>query len=235
MLWESGDRLQKMTASIEEKRDRLIAEIEDDALRTESWTGRAAFSDRVMAAMAKVPRHKFVSNVKIPFAYINRPLPIGHGQTISQPYIVALMTDLLDLGESDRVLEIGTGSGYQAAVLGEVAGQVYSIEVVPPLAKAARTRLKRLGYENIEIKTGQGRKGWAEKAPFQAIIVTAASEDVPGPLVDQLAPGGRMVIPIGSPYGSQNLILILKGADGGIKEKLVLPVAFVPLVGHPEQ
>lgn len=224
-----------MTTSIEEKCQRLIAKIEDDAQRTENWTGRAFFSDRVMAAMAKVPRHKFVTVENIPFAYINRPLPIGHGQTISQPYIVALMTDFLDLDEFDRVLEIGTGSGYQTAVLGEVAGHVYSVEVVPPLATAARKLLKRLGYENVEIRTGQGRKGWADKAPFQSIIVTAASEDVPGPLVDQLAPGGRMIIPIGSQPGPQNLILILKDVDNGIKERFVLPVAFVPLVQFPEK
>ena len=175
----SGVGFQEMTASIEEKHRRLIAEIESDARRTESWTDRAAFGDRVMAAMAKVPRHKFVPDVDVPFAYISRPLPIGHGQTISQPYIVALMTDLLDLGEFDRVLEIGTGSGYQTAVLAEVAGRVYSVELVRQLAAAARTRLEPLGYNNVEVRAGQGREGSVDEAPFQAIMVTAKSVYVP--------------------------------------------------------
>ena len=211
-----------------------MAEIKSDARRTESWTGRAAFSERVMAAMARVPRHKFVAEDDVPFAYLNRPLPIGHGQTISQPYIVALMTDLLDLGDSDRVLEIGTGCGYQTALLADVAGHVYSIEVKRQLAVAARTRLQRLCYDNVEVRTGQGRDGWPEEAPFQAIMVTAASEDIPGPLIKQLDRGGRMIIPLCRQIPPQNLVLIQKDATGKITKTPVLPVAFVPLVRGSE-
>ena len=211
-----------------------MAEIESDAARTGHYTGRAAFSDRVMAAMARVPRHKFVTEDDVPFAYINRPLPIGHGQTISQPYIVALMTDLLDLSDNDRVLEIGTGCGYQTAVLAEVAGHVYSIEVKRQLAVAARTRLQRLGYKNVEVRTDQGRGGWPEVAPFQAIMVTAASSDIPDALIDQLDRGGRMIIPLGRQIPPQNLVLIKKDKEGEITKTPVLRVAFVPLVRGAE-
>ena len=223
-----------MNSSYEQKRSQLIAEIENDARKTENWTGRAAFSDRVMAAMTRVPRHEFVTDVDTPFAYLNRPLPIGHGQTISQPYIVALMTDLLDLGEHDRVLEIGTGSGYQAAVLAEVAGRVYSVERIPQLAAVARTRLRRLGYDNVEVRNGQGREGWADEAPFKAIMVTAASEDVPDLLISQLDRGGRMIIPIGRLEPPQDLIMVLKDAAGDVTTTPILPVAFVPLTRYPE-
>ena len=151
------------------------------------------FDPRVKDAIARVPRHLFVPPAQQPYAYENRPLPIGHGQTISQPYIVALMTDLLKLGKQDRVLEIGTGSGYQAAVLAELVRSVYTIEIVAPLATEARARLERLGYRNVEVRTGDGYKGWEERAPFDAIMVTAGADEVPRPLIRQLKPGGRMV------------------------------------------
>ena len=211
-------------------RQDLLDEIASDAAATAEYTGRRNFSPRTMAVMAKVPREAFVRPGDEDAAYLNIPLPIGHGQTISQPYIVALMTDLLDLGGRERVLEIGTGSGYQAAILSELARDVYSIEVVDELARAAADRLKRLGYRNVEVRAGDGSKGWPEKAPFDAVIVTAASgEGVPPDLVAQLKPGGRMVIPVGGRW-SQRLILITIDASGEVAQREVLPVAFVPLV-----
>ena len=184
---------------------------------------------RVKDAMARVPRHLFVPPAQQPHAYENRPLPIGHGQTISQPYTVALMTDLLKPGKQDRVLEIGTGSGYQAAVLAELVRSVYTIEIVEPLATEARARLDRLGYRNVEVRTGDGYKGWEERAPFDAIMVTAGADEVPPPLLRQLKPGGRMVIPVGPAGSIQSLMLIEKQADGSIRSHQVVPVRFVPL------
>jgi protein-L-isoaspartate(D-aspartate) O-methyltransferase len=165
-------------------------------------------------------------------AYENRPLPIGHGQTISQPFIVALMTELLDLRADDNVLEVGTGSGYQAAVLAEIAGRVCSIEVIPELAARAATALAAQGYSNIELRTGDGGLGWPERAPFNAIIVTAAAPDVPPALLEQLGPGGRMIIPVGPVHGDQELLLITKDAAGTVTQRNILPVAFVPLTGR---
>ena len=212
-------------------RQELLDEIAADAADTAQRTGRARFSTRTMAAMAKVPREDFVRPIDEDSAYLNMPLPIGYGQTISQPYIVALMTDLLDLQGGERVLEIGTGSGYQAAILATLAREVYSIEVVEPLAREAAAKLARLGYRNVEVRSGDGAKGRPEKAPFDALIVTAAaSEGVPPDLVAQLRPGGRMVIPVGKGRWSQNLLLITKDEAGHATEKSVLPVAFVPLV-----
>ena len=209
----------------------LLEEIEAEAETTAEYTGRRRFSPRTMAAMAKVPREKFVRAGEEEAAYLNMPLPIGYGQTISQPYIVALMTDLLDLQGGERVLEIGTGSGYQAAVLSELAREVFSIEVVEPLAQEAAAKLARLGYRNVEVRAGDGSKGWPEKAPFDAIIVTAAAgTGVPPDLVAQLRPGGRMVVPVGQGRFAQNLILVTKDESGRVAEKSVLPVAFVPLV-----
>jgi protein-L-isoaspartate(D-aspartate) O-methyltransferase len=187
-------------------------------------------SKRVLDVMGKVPRHRFISEEQGYVAYGNYPLPIGHGQTISQPFIVALMTDLLAPGEHDRVLEIGTGSGYQTAVLAELAGQVYSVEVVEPLAERAAQLLKALGYANVETRAGNGRLGWPEHAPFDHILVTAAAPHVPQPLLDQLKPGGRMAIPIGEWGEIQNLLLIEKQADGELREHNILPVRFVPFV-----
>ena len=211
-------------------RRRLLDEIQAEARDTESWTGRGAFSYPVMEALAGVPRHAFMRDADDAAAYVNRPQSIGHGQTISQPYIVALMTELLDLGRADRVLEIGTGSGYQTAVLAELAGRVFSVEVVEVLATAARRRLRDLGYDTVEVRVGDGYSGWPEKAPFDAIIVTAAPERFPQTLVDQLKPGGRMVVPIGRVHEVQSLYLGAKDSDGRFAAQKTLPVAFVPMV-----
>ncbi len=183
-----------------------------------------------MAAMAEVPREKFVSSGLKPFAYDNAPLSIGYGQTISQPFIVALMTDLLNLTPESVVLEIGTGSGYQAAILSRLVEKVYTIEKITHLAEAATRVLHEQGYNNIETRCSNGYMGWEEKAPFDAIIVTAAASYVPPTLVDQLKPGGRMVIPVGLPYMHQELMLVVKEQDGTTRTETVLGVAFVPLV-----
>jgi protein-L-isoaspartate(D-aspartate) O-methyltransferase len=209
---------------------RLLEEIAKEAGETECWTGRSAFSDNVMRAIAQVPRHEFVPLLERPFAYDNRPLAIGHGQTISQPYIVAVMTDLLDVAPSDKILEIGTGCGYQAAVLAELAGRVVSLEVVPDLAEQARRRLSRLGYVNIDVHLGDGFRGCPEEAPFDAIIVTAAPDDLPPALAEQLNVGGRLVIPIGPRGDAQMLYRCVKQADGTLLKEPKLPVAFVPMV-----
>jgi protein-L-isoaspartate(D-aspartate) O-methyltransferase len=207
----------------------MVAEIAAMARETGAETGRPRFGDTVMAAMGKVPRHRFVPILQEIFAYDNRPLPIGEGQTISQPYIVALMTDLLDLKSGDTVLEVGTGSGYQAAVLAELAAKVYTIEIVEPLGKQAKRLLGELGYRNVEVRIGDGYNGWPEAAPFDSIIVTAAPAEVPRPLIDQLKPGGRMVIPVGGSSGVQQLLLMEKRPDGTATTKRTLPVRFVPL------
>lgn len=186
---------------------------------------------RVLDAMRKVQRHRLVPEALAREAYDDRPLPIGHGQTISQPYIVALMTRLADVSPTDRVLEVGTGSGYQAAVLAELAGQVYTIEIVAPLAEQAARDLRALGYDNIEVKAGDGYAGWPEHAPFDAIVVTAAPERIPAPLLEQLKPGGRLVIPVGPLHSAQELRLVEKQQDGSVRERGVIPVRFVPLTG----
>ncbi len=207
----------------------MLEEIADDAAATAEYTGRAAFSPRVMAAMATVPRHEFVPAEEERYAYVNNALPIGHGQTISQPYIVALMTDLLDPQPDHIVLEVGTGSGYQAAVLSGLVRHVYTIEVIPELAEEARERLRRLGCDNVSVRTGDGNQGWAEHAPFDGIIVTAAAAAVPDELVAQLRNGRRMVIPVGWQQ-RQDLFLIEKSEEGAVRQRSLLPVAFVPLV-----
>jgi protein-L-isoaspartate(D-aspartate) O-methyltransferase len=189
--------------------------------------GRDITNQVVLAAMEKVPRHEFVKPSDLDEAYADMPLPIGYGQTISQPYIVALMTQLLNLRPSHRVLEIGTGSGYQAAVLAEITEAVFTIEIVAELGKSATERLKRLKYDTVRI--GDGYFGWEEHAPFDAIIVTAAADHVPPPLLDQLKPGGRMAIPVGGPWQTQNLLLVTKGTDGKITTETIAAVAFVPL------
>ncbi len=192
-------------------------------------TGRATLSARALAAMTKVPRHRFVPPSQERNAYDNRPLPIGHGQTISQPFIVALMTDLLDLKPGDKVLEIGTGSGYQAAVLAELAREVYTIEIVEPLAQEATARLATLGYRNVYTRSGDGYQGWPERAPFDAIMVTAGALEVPPALVAQLKPGGRLVIPVGPQWSGQSLLVIEKDVGGKTTTRNVLAVRFVPL------
>jgi protein-L-isoaspartate(D-aspartate) O-methyltransferase len=184
----------------------------------------------VRAALGKVERHRLVPASQVSAAYRNHPLPIGSGQTISQPYIVAISTDLLQPRKTDVVLEVGTGSGYQAAVLAEIVAKVFTIEIIEPLGRQAADRLKAMGYANIEVRIGDGYRGWPEKGPFDGIVVTAAAPQVPQALVDQLKPGGRMVIPVGGDGDIQFLKLLTKRADGGVEEKRVLPVRFVPLV-----
>ena len=197
---------------------------------TRSETGLPAMSPAVRKALGRVERHRLVPSGEASRAYRNHPLPIGAGQTISQPYIVALSTDLLQPRPSDVVLEVGTGSGYQAAVLAEIVSRVYTIEIIESLGKTAAKRLEELGYGNIEVRIGDGYAGWPDKAPFDGIVVTAAAPRVPQALVDQLKPGGRMVIPVGGAGDTQYLKLLTKRADGGVEEKRVLPVRFVPLV-----
>ena len=189
----------------------------------------AALEPRVAAALLAVPRHRFVPDANLENAYENRPLPIGRGQTISQPYIVALMSELLRVRPGDRVLEVGTGSGYQAAVLARLAARVYSIEIVTALADEARERLARLGYANVEVRAGDGYEGWPEAAPFDAIMVTAGAPHVPPALAAQLKPGGRMVIPVGPAGAVQRLTLLEKRADGSVHSREIVPVRFVPL------
>jgi protein-L-isoaspartate(D-aspartate) O-methyltransferase len=196
----------------------------------EQIESRGITNARVLAAMTKVPRHEFVPEHLADAAYEDHPLPIGCGQTISQPYIVALMTELLQLEPGAKVLEVGTGSGYQAAILAEVGAQVYSIEIVEPLAKTSVELFQRLGYGNIHVKSGDGYLGWPEHAPYDGIVVTAAADcHVPPPLIEQLKPGGRLVIPVDDGQPHQSLLLVEKGADGKITTHNVAPVMFVPL------
>jgi len=208
----------------------MLELIENEVRCTASSTGITRLSREVMAAMRDVPRHKFVPLASRLSAYDDRPLSIGHGQTISQPYIVALMTGLLSLKETDTVLEVGTGCGYQAAVLSRLAARVYTLEIVDALAAQASARLERLGYSNVDVCVADGYAGLPEYAPFDAIIVTAAPEAVPAALVRQLKPGGRMVIPVGAYHCNQSLLLVEKDAAGGVHERNVLGVVFVPMV-----
>jgi protein-L-isoaspartate(D-aspartate) O-methyltransferase len=194
---------------------------------------RGISDERVLAAMASVPRERFVPAELAASAYADRPLPIGAGQTISQPYVVAFMTEAARLRGGERVLEIGTGSGYQAAVLAEIAAEVYTIEIVPELGERARARLDELGTPNIRLRIGDGYRGWSEAAPFDAILVTAAPEVVPAPLLEQLAPGGRLIAPVG-PSGDQQLLRLTRTNDG-LKEERLLPVRFVPMTGEAEK
>ena len=209
-------------------REHMIAEIEAEAKLTASYTGRAAFSPAVMEVVGRVARHEFVPVELQPYAYLNRPLPIGFEKTISQPYIVALMTDVLDLGQDDVVLEIGSGAGYQAAILAELAKRVYTIDIIEQLAVAAERRLQRLGYANIEVRVANGYYGWAQHAPYDKIMVTAACELLPPPLLAQLKPGGRMIAPTGIPE-KQTLTLVEKSASGSLSTRDLLPVRFSEL------
>lgn len=230
---ESG-RLQwprPRVADRQDERDRMVAaQIARGDLFREAVTDR-----RVLAACRAVPRHEFVPEDRRGEAYADTPVPIGHGQTISQPYIVALMTELLQVEPGDKLLEIGTGSGYQAAILSELTPWVFSMEIIEPLHRQAAERLERLGYKTIRTQAADGYEGWAEMAPFDGVIVTCAAGHVPPPLWEQLAPGGRMVVPIGGPHDVQRLVVLTKQPDGSRRSQTVIPVAFVPMTGRVEK
>jgi protein-L-isoaspartate(D-aspartate) O-methyltransferase len=214
--------------SYESQRQAMIKVLRNDSRLSEQY-GDPPLSERTLAVLGQVPRHEFVPDEQKRFAYENRPLPIGSRQTISQPYIVALMTDLAEVTKTDTVLEIGTGSGYQAAVLSQLAGRVYTIEIVEMLGRRAAGTLERLGYNNVTARVGDGYAGWPDQAPFDAILVTAAPEEVPEPLIEQLAVGGRMVIPVGSENDVQILKVLTKTQDGVVIVSNVIAVRFVPL------
>ncbi len=209
-------------------RHKMVEEVLANVAAEVSYSGGSTLHPDVVAAMQKVERHLFVPASQTARAYLNRPLPIGYGQTISQPLIVAMMTDLMQVKDGDKILEIGTGSGYQAAILAEIAKSVYSIEIIRPLGKQAAKRLKSLGYHNVEVRVGDGYYGWPEASPFDAIIVTAAASHVPPPLLKQLKPGGRMLIPLGMHFMTQYLMLVEKQMDGSVISRQILPVRFVP-------
>ncbi|MFO8065381.1 MAG: protein-L-isoaspartate(D-aspartate) O-methyltransferase [Spirochaetia bacterium] len=208
----------------EERRDMVDRHIADEGITDSA----------VLDAMRTVPRHEFVPEERRGRAYANRPLPIGEGQTISQPYIVAYMTEVLELEPGDRVIEVGTGSGYQAAVLAEIVDEVYTIEIIDSLAESAARRLDELAYDNVEVKQDDGYFGWSEHAPFDAVIVTAAAGHIPSPLVEQLKPGGRMVIPVGPVHAVQNLVLVTKDRNGDVTTEQLMPVRFVPMTGEAQ-
>lgn len=210
-------------------RDTMIRVIGEETRATAQWTGKETLSPEVIAAMRATPRHLFVPALMRPMAYANHPLPIGHGQTISQPFIVAIMTELAQPDKAARALEVGTGSGYQAAVLSKLVAEVYTVEIVPELASEAAGRLRELGYRNVQVRAGDGYQGWPQKAPFDIIIITAAAPDIPAPLIKQLAVGGRLVGPIGPSAATQDLVVAVKTAEGTIVRSAVLPVRFVPL------
>jgi len=209
----------------ERLRQQLVEEIVTEAALTVGHTGRASFSDRVMRIIGSMPRHEFVPVELQPYAYLNRPLPIGYDKTVSQPFIVALMTDLLAPEPGDVVLEVGAGAGYQAAILAQLARRVYTVDIIEELAQGAERRLRRLGYENVEVGVVNGYYGWPEHAPYDRIMVTAASDLIPPPLLAQLKPGGRMVIPTGIP-DKQTLTLVEKSATGSLSAREILPVRF---------
>ena len=209
----------------------MLQDIEREVEFTRTLIGKRSLDPRVMAAMGAVPRRLFVPMELQPLAYQNGPLPIGHGQTISQPYIVALMTDLLEPQPEDVILEVGTGSGYQAAILATLVRQVYSMEIVAPLSERALRLLSENGYSNVECKVGDGHFGWPEHAPYDGIIVTAAAREIPPLLIEQLKPGGCLVIPVGPPSLPQELMVAKKNRNGRISTRRVLGVAFVPLTG----
>jgi protein-L-isoaspartate(D-aspartate) O-methyltransferase len=221
LLLAAGLALAATEEEYRAQRLQLVQELEREGIQDKE----------VLAALRKVPRHEFVPERERSRAYANHPLPIGYGQTISQPYIVGYMTEMLDVDKDDVVLEIGTGSGYQAAILAEIVKKVYTIEIVKPLYEQAQARLKRLKYKNVEVKQADGYYGWKEHAPFDAIIVTATAAYIPPPLIEQLKPGGKMAIPVGSVWETQNLVLVEKGQDGKVRTQNKLPVLFVPMTG----
>lgn len=210
----------------------MLDAIKADMQFTHKRIGKEHLDGRVLAAIAKVARHEFVPNSEINLAYENHPLPIGHNQTISQPYIVALMTDLITVDETSKVLEIGTGSGYQAAVLAEIVKRVYTIEIINELGEEAEQRLRRLNYNNVEVRIGDGYYGWPEQAQFDAILITATLDHVPPQLITQLKPSGRLIMPLGKQYSYQELVLITKADDETIQRRDILPVRFVPFTGN---
>jgi protein-L-isoaspartate(D-aspartate) O-methyltransferase len=212
-------------------RQEMVKAVEIDTYNTRHYLGKDKLNPRVIQALGKVPRHLFVPEYNQRDAYLNQPLPIGKGQTISQPFIVALMTDLLEVDESSKVFELGTGSGYQAAILAELVKEVYTIEIVESLGEQAAERLASLGYTNAHVRVGDGFFGWPEQAPFDGIIVTAAGIEVPPALIEQLKPEGKLVIPVGEQFAVQHLLVITKHADGSLTQKNVLPVRFVPITG----
>lgn len=217
------------------QRMKMVDEIKEMAELTADRTNRPRFDPKILEIMGTIPRHQFVPDGVRAYAYENRPLPIGKGQTVSQPYIVALMTDLLEPRPEHVVLEIGTGSGYQAAVLASLVKRVYTMEIVQDLGERARDLLAGQGYDNVEVKIGDGFHGWPEHAPYDGIIVTAVAEEIPPPLLEQLKPEGRMVIPVGHRNHMQHLTLVEKSSKGEISRKEILPVAFVPLTREPEE
>lgn len=214
------------------QRQEMIDAIKSGVRMSQPFLEKGALDEKVLDAMLKVPRHEFVPEDQRPHAYDNRPLPIGYGQTISQPYIVAVMTDLLGLGKGDRVLEIGTGSGYQAAILAELTDAVFTMEIIEGLGRQAGERLEQLGYKNVRTLIGDGYYGWPSESPFDAIVVTAAASHIPPPLIKQLKPGGRMIIPVGSRFMVQHLVLVSKDAANQVTTRQILPVSFVPLTGE---
>jgi len=214
------------------QRQEMINVIKSGVRMSQQFLEKGALDEKVLDAMLKVPRHEFVPEDQRPYAYDNRPLPIGYGQTISQPYIVAVMTDLLGLEKGDRVLEIGTGSGYQAAILAELTDAVFTIEIIEGLGRQAGERLGQLGYKNVRTLIGDGYYGWPSESPFEAIVVTAAASHIPPPLIKQLKPGGRMIIPVGSRFMVQHLVLVTKDAANQVTTRQILPVSFVPLTGE---
>jgi protein-L-isoaspartate(D-aspartate) O-methyltransferase len=221
------DKDAKVSDPFRQARAALVEEVAAELYTLKDEVGLSVPIMGVLAALSTVPRHEFVPESQARHAYRNRPLPIGHTQTISQPLVVALMTALADLDKSKRVLEVGTGSGYQAAILGELAGEVYTIEIIEPLGLKAAATLERLGYKNVHTRIGDGYAGWPEHAPYDAIVVTAAPDHIPNALIEQLKPGGRLVIPVGD--FEQELVVVEKLADGTTRKREVIPVRFVPL------
>ena len=226
----AGPQSAQAQSGFEEQRESMVQQVIQLAVLTGEETGRPQFAPQVIDALRAVPRHEFVPQAFRAAAYRNGALPIGSGQTISQPYIVALMTDLAAAGPDSVVLEIGTGSGYQAAVLAEIVDHVYTIEIIEPLGRRAEETLQQLGYSNVSVRIGDGYRGWPEFAPFDAILVTAAPEEVPEPLVEQLKPGGRLVIPVGPQNDAQSLQVLEKTAAGQTRVTDILPVLFVPFL-----
>ena len=214
------------------QREQMVRVIEADVSATSVYLSKEVLDSRVMRALNTVPRHALVPASQRQYAYLNRPLAIGYGQTISQPYVVAIMTDLLNPRPEHKILEIGTGSGYQAAILSQLVRKVYTIEIIEALGKRARKDLGKLGYNNIQVQIGDGYYGWEQHAPFDGIVVTAAASHIPPPLIQQLKSGGRMIIPVGSRFLTQQLLLVTKNDEGKVTTQQILPVRFVPLTGE---